>query len=52
MATLKAKRYFITMLASFICKDLIPFKYIIKLTLLTTILFYIAFITLPLIKDK
>ena len=29
-----------------------PFKYIIKITPLTIILSYIAFITLPLIEDK
>jgi hypothetical protein len=51
-ATLRAKLCFITMLASFIYKDLVPFRYIIKLTPLTIIPFYIAFIALLLIKYK
>ena len=51
-AALKAKLRFIIILASFIYKDLIPFKYIIKLTPSTTIPSYIASIILPLIEDK
>jgi hypothetical protein len=51
-ATLKAKLCFTIILASFICKNLMPFKYIIKLTLLIIVFSYIAFIILPLIKDK
>ena len=51
-ATLRLKLCFITILASFICKDLVPFKYIIKLTPSTTIPSYIAFIAPPLIEDK
>ena len=51
-AALRAKLRFITTLASFIPGDLVPFKYIIKLTPLTTIPFYIASIAPPLIEDK
>jgi hypothetical protein len=51
-ATLRAKLYFITIPASFICKDPVPFKHIIKLTPLIIILSYIAFIAPSLIKDK
>jgi len=51
-AALKAKLRFITILASFICKDLVPFKYIIKLTPSTTIPSRVASVTPPLIKDK
>jgi hypothetical protein len=51
-ATLKVKLCFATILASFICKDLVSFKYIIKLTPLITISSFIAFIALCLIKDK
>jgi hypothetical protein len=51
-AALKAKLRFIIILASFIRGDLIPFKYIIKLTPSTTIPFYIASIAPPLIEDK
>ena len=51
-ATLRAKLRFITMPASFIRGDPVPFKYIIELTLLTIIPFYIAFIIPPFIEDK
>jgi len=51
-AALKAKLYFIIILASFIYKDPMPFKYIIKLTPLTIIPSYIAFIILPLIENE
>jgi hypothetical protein len=49
-ATLRAKLYFITILASFIYKDLMPFKHIIKLTPFMTIPSYIAFIAPPLLR--
>ena len=51
-AALKAKLRFITILASFISKDPVPFKYIIELTLSTIIPSYIAFVILPLIEDE
>jgi hypothetical protein len=51
-AALKAKLYFTIILAFFICKDLVPSKHIIKLTLLTIVPSYIAFIAPPFIKVK
>jgi hypothetical protein len=51
-ATLRAKLRFITILASFIRGDLMPFKYIIKLTPSTTVPSYIASIAPPLIEDE
>jgi hypothetical protein len=51
-ATLRVKFYFIIILASFIYKDLVPFKYIIELSPLITIPSYITFITPPFIEDK
>jgi hypothetical protein len=51
-AALRAKLCFITILASFVYKDLRPFKYIIKLTPSTIIPFYIASIAPLPIKDK
>jgi hypothetical protein len=51
-AALNAKLCFITILASFICKDLMPFKYIIKLTPLTIIPSYITFVIPLSIKYK
>jgi len=51
-AALKAKLYFITILASFIRGDPVSSKHIIELTPSTIVPSYIASITLPLIEDK
>ena len=51
-AALRAKLRFITIPASFICKDPVPFKYIIELTPSTTIPSRIASIAPPLIEDE
>ena len=51
-AALRAKLRFITIPASFIYKDPVPFKYIIKLTPSTTIPSYIASVAPPLIEDE
>jgi hypothetical protein len=51
-AALRAKLYFITIPASFIRGDPVPFKYIIKLTPSITIPSCVAFIAPPLIEDK
>ena len=51
-ATLRAKLRFITIPASFIRGDPVPFKHIIELTTSTIVPSYIAFIILSLIKDE
>ena len=51
-AALKAKLRFTTTPASFICKDPVPSKHIIKLTPSTTVPSCIASIAPPLIEDK
>ena len=51
-ATLKAKLYFITILASFIRGDPVPFKHIIELTPSTTVPSCAASIAPPLIEDE
>jgi hypothetical protein len=51
-AALRAKLYFITIPASFIRGDPVPFKHIIELTPSTTIPSRIAFIAPPLIEDE